>query len=210
MTCIVPKTRRFTVAAIFCLSVAGVAFGASNPDWFPKKDLTTIGVYYYPEAWPESQWARDMANIRKLGMEFVHMGEFAWFFMEPEEGKFNFEWLDKNVELAAKNGLKVILCTPSAAPPIWLTRNHPEILTVDAAGRTMQHGSREHADWSSPLYREYVTKINTELARHYGHDRRVWGWQIDNELSHYGKRFSYSPVATQRFSRLAEGEVRIH
>src|SRR3954468_7805385 len=114
--------------AVLPLSCVPVSFAQTpQPDWFPKKDMLTIGVYYYPEAWPESQWARDMANIRKLGMEFVHMGEFAWYFMEPEEGKYNFEWLDKNVELARKNGLKVILCTPSAAPPIWLTRNHPEV-----------------------------------------------------------------------------------
>ncbi len=172
---------------------------AQNPDWFPKRDMLTIGVYYYPEAWPESQWARDMSNIRKLSMEFVHMGEFAWYFEEPEEGKYHFEWLEKNVALAAQNGLKVILCTPSATPPIWLTREHPEILMVDAQGRTMDHGSREHADWSSPLYREYVTKIDTELAKKFGHDPRVWGWQIDNELSHYGRRFSYSQAATVKF-----------
>src|SRR3954466_14755382 len=172
---------------------------ASQPDWFPKKDMLTIGVYYYPEAWPESQWSRDMTNIRKLGMEFVHMGEFAWYFMEPEEGKFNFDWLERNVDLAARNGMKVVLCTPSATPPIWLVRKHPEVLMVDAQGRTMDHGSREQADWSSPLYREYVTKIDTELAKRFGNDRRVWGWQIDNELSHYGKHFSYSPAATAKF-----------
>ncbi len=170
-----------------------------NPDWFPKKDMMTIGVYYYPEAWPESQWARDMANIRKLNMEFVHMGEFAWSFMEPEEGRYDFAWLDRAVDLAAKNGLKVVLCTPSATPPIWLSRNHPETLTVDSAGRRIDHGSREHADWSSPVYREYVRKIDAELAKRYGNDKRVWGWQIDNELSHYGKRFSYSEASTQKF-----------
>ena len=159
----------------------------------------TIGVYYYPEAWPESQWPRDMANMHKLGMEFVHMGEFAWYFMEPEEGKYNFDWLEKNVDLAAKNGMKVILCTPSPTPPIWLTRGHPEILMVDEQGRTMDHGSREHADWSSPVYREYVAKIDTELAKRFGHDSRVWGWQIDNELSHYGRSFSYSEAATLKF-----------
>jgi len=167
--------------------------------WFPKRDMLTIGVYYYPEAWPQSQWARDMSNIRKLGMEFVHMGEFAWYFMEPEEGKYQFDWLEKNVALAAQNGLKVVLCTPSATPPIWLTRAHPEILMVDAEGRTMDHGSREHADWSSPLYREYVARIDTELAKRFGNDPRVWGWQIDNELSHYGRRFSYSQAATIKF-----------
>ncbi|MBV9223601.1 MAG: beta-galactosidase, partial [Acidobacteriaceae bacterium] len=174
-------------------------WAAPQPDWFPKKDMLTIGVYYYPEAWPESQWSRDMMNIRKLGMEFVHMGEFAWYFMEPEEGKFNFDWLEKNVDLAAKNGMKVILCTPSATPPIWLVRSHPEVLMVYSQGRTMDHGSREQADWSSPLYREYVTKIDTELAKRFGNDSRVWGWQIDNELSHYGRRFSYSQAATVKF-----------
>jgi beta-galactosidase len=161
--------------------------------------MLTIGVYYYPEAWPEAQWPRDMANIRKLGMEFVHMGEFAWYFMEPEEGKYQFDWLEKNVELAAQNGLKVILCTPSATPPIWLTRGHPEILMVDATGRRMNHGGREQADWSSPVYREYVTKIVTELAKRFGHDPRVWGWQLDNELSHYDKQYSYSPAAQRKF-----------
>lgn len=174
-------------------------FAAQNPDWFPAKDMLTIGVYYYPEAWPESQWGRDMQNIHKLGMEFVHMGEFAWYFMEPTEGNYQFDWLEKNVALAAQNGLKVVLCTPSATPPIWLTREHPEILMVDEQGRTMDHGSREHADWSSPAYREYVTKIDTELAKRFGHDPRVWGWQIDNELSHYGRHYSYSRAATERF-----------
>ena len=99
-----------------------------------------------------------MANMRKLGMEFVHMGEFAWAFMEPEEGKYQFDWLEKNVALAAQNGMKVILCTPTATPPIWLSRKHPEILMVDAAGRRMNHGGREQADWSSPVYREYVNQ----------------------------------------------------
>ncbi|HEY7303501.1 MAG TPA: beta-galactosidase [Bryobacteraceae bacterium] len=191
--------RQIACASLLLCLVVPPALSAPNPDWFPKKDMLTIGVYYYPEAWPESQWARDMTNIRKLGMEFVHMGEFAWYFMEPQEGKYDFDWLDKNVDLAAKNGLKVVLCTPSATPPIWLEREHPEILMVDAQGRTMDHGSREQADWSSPVYREYVTKIDTELAKRFGNDPRVWGWQIDNELSHYGRRYSYSKASTAKF-----------
>ena len=106
-------------------------------DWFPPKEMMTMGVYYYPEAWPQTQWERDFANMKKMGMEFVHMGEFAWAFMEPEEGRFRLDWLDQAVELASRNGLKVILCTPSATPPIWLERKHPEILMVDAMGRRM-------------------------------------------------------------------------
>lgn len=187
------------MTALLSVLVFAAVARPQHPDWFPKDQMLTVGVYYYPEAWPQSQWARDMTNIRRLGMEFVHMGEFAWYFMEPQEGKYQFDWLERNVDLAAKNGLKVVLCTPSATPPIWLTRTHPEILMVDKQGRSMDHGSREHADWSSPVYREYVTKIDTELAKRFGNDSRVWGWQIDNELSHYGRHYSYSQAATVKF-----------
>src|SRR5437899_5131398 len=132
-----PPTIMSMALRSLALLLLSSAAAAAPADWFPPADMLTIGVYYYPEAWPEAQWARDMANIRKLGMEFVHMGEFAWYFMEPEEGQYQFDWLEKNVELAARSGLKVILCTPSPTPPIWLTRAHPEILMVDAAGRRM-------------------------------------------------------------------------
>ena len=162
-------------------------------------DLTRIGVYYYPEAWPSNQWARDIANIKKLGMEFVHLGEFAWAFMEPQEGQFSFDWLEQNVALCARQGLRVVLCTPSPAPPIWLVQSHPEVLMVDAHGRRMQHGSREHACWSVAAYRQYVEKIDDELARRFGQNPAVWGWQLDNELSHYGKDFCYCEACTGKF-----------
>lgn len=197
-----PRFRALTATLVSVALLASSSFAAElNPEWFPRRQMLTIGVYYYPEAWPSSQWARDMQNIHKLGMEFVHMGEFAWYFMEPEEGKFDFDWLEKNVDLAARNGMKVVLCTPSATPPVWLVKQHPEILMVDENGRRMEHGSREQADWSSPLYREYVAKIDTELAKRFGHDKRVWGWQIDNELSHYGRERSYSAASTAAFQQ---------
>lgn len=176
-----------------------LALAASAQTYFKPADMMTVGVYYYPEAWPSSQWPRDMANIKKLGLEFVHMGEFAWVFMEPEEGRFDFEWLAKNVELASAQGLKVVLCTPSATPPVWLARKHPEVLMVDANGRRMGHGSRSHACWSVPRYREYVAKIITKLAERFGDDPRVWGWQLDNELSHYGKEYCYCDFCQAKF-----------
>jgi len=170
----------------------------SNP-FFKDADLMQIGVYYYPEAWPSNQWSRDIANIKAMGLEFVHMGEFAWAFMEPQEGKFSFDWLERNVQLCAEQGLKVILCTPSPTPPIWLVQGHPEVLMVDARGRRMQHGSREHACWSVETYRQYVEKLDTELARRFGQNPAVWGWQLDNELSHYGKDFCYCDACVVKF-----------
>src|SRR5262249_29077243 len=143
------------------------ASDAQRRSFFPDADMMRLGVYYYPEAWPKDQWPRDIANIKKLNLEFVHMGEFAWSFLEPSDNHFDFAWLDECVDLCAKNGLKVVLCTPSAAPPAWLAKSHPEILMIDAQNRQMQHGTREQATWTSPVYRDYVARITRELARHY-------------------------------------------
>ena len=178
---------------------AGAQSNADRERYFPSPQMMTIGVYYYPEAWPPEQWERDITNIKRFGFEFIHVGEFAWAFMEPEEGKFDFAWLDRVVELAGKQGLKVVMCTPTPTPPIWLVQKHPEVLMVDDAGRTMVHGTRQHATWSSEVYRSYVAKVVTALGRHFGNNPNVWGWQLDNELSHYGKNYDYSEVSQQKF-----------
>src|SRR5215217_101784 len=133
---------------------------AQNPArFFNKNDLMTIGSYYYPEHWPKEYWANDLKKMAEVGFEFTHYGEFAWSFIEPQEGKFDFAWLDQAVELASKNGIKVIMCTSSPTPPAWLAQKHPEILMVNAEGRTMQHGSRQQISWSSTVYRDYVSKM---------------------------------------------------
>lgn len=167
--------------------------------YFPRQDLMKIGVYYYPEQWPKNQWSRDLKNMASMGFQFTHYAEFAWAFLEPEEGKFDFAWLDEAVDLAAKNGLKVIMCTPSPAPPIWLTQKYPETLIENFEGKIQQHGSRTHCSFSSPKYRELVEKIVEAMAQRYGKDKRIWGWQIDNEPSHYGVEYDCSPAAQKRF-----------
>lgn len=178
-------------------SATAIAAAASYS--FPPADLMNLGVYYYPEAWPAAQWPRDVANIRKLGFEFVHLGEFAWAFLEPTEGAFDFAWLDRVIALAAEQGLKVVLCTPTPAPPVWLTERSPEVLMVDAAGRRQRHGTRQHACWNVTRYRSYVEKIVHALGRRYGADARIWGWQLDNELTHYGKEPCFCDACQDSF-----------
>src|SRR5450756_3203183 len=97
-----PHLRKGTASALLGLLalLSTSAFAQTPSPFFQDRDLTRIGVYYYPEAWPSNQWGRDIANIKKLGLEFVHMGEFAWAFMEPEEGKFSFDWLERNVPVS--------------------------------------------------------------------------------------------------------------
>ncbi len=155
---------------------------AENPNlkYFPKEDMLTTGVYYYPEHWEQSQWERDFKNMANMGFEFVHMAEFAWQQLEPEEGKYNFEWLDKAIELAKKNNLKIVLCTSTPTPPVWLTRKHPEILR-QSFDKKYDHGARQHNTHGGKFYKEYCQKIIELLAKRYGNDSAIIGWQIDNE-----------------------------
>ncbi|NJK95806.1 MAG: beta-galactosidase [Bacteroidales bacterium] len=167
-----------------------------NPDYFPENQLITTGVYYYPEHWDSSQWDRDLRNIASMGFEFTHYAEFAWAQLEPEEGRYDFAWLDKAVALAAKYKLKVIMCTSTATPPVWLVRKHPEVLELDENGKRMDHGGRQHATFSSSVYRKYSVKMVAELAKRYGNDPRIIGWQIDNEPRTF---HDYNQDAQQRF-----------
>ncbi len=167
-----------------------------------------VGVYYYPEHWPKEQWERDLKNIAAMGFDFTHFGEFAWAFLEPEEGKYDFEWLDEAVTIANKYGLKVIMCTPTPTPPVWLAINYPEILMTNKDGRIIRHGTRQHVSWSSKKYREFTEKIVTKLAERYGHDNRIWGWQIDNEPSHYGLNEDYSDAAQERFQQWLQNKYQ--
>ncbi|NOU82007.1 beta-galactosidase [Paenibacillus sp. LMG 31459] len=142
-----------------------------------------LGVCYYPEHWPESMWADDYRRMVETGFTIVRLGEFAWSVFEPEEGQFQFGLFDRAIDLAHSYGLKVIMGTPTATPPAWLTEQYPEVLNVTHEGVTMQHGMRRHYNYSSPKYRELCARIVTKLAEHYGSHPGVTGWQIDNELN---------------------------
>jgi len=166
--------------------------------FFNPEKMVETGVYYYPEAWNPDQWDRDFQKMEEMGFEFTHMAEFAWAQMEPEEGRYDFKWLDKAVELAAKHHLKVIMCTSSATPPVWLVRKYPEVLVQNSAGQMAEHGTRQQGSWSSPKYRELVTKLVAAQGKHYGANKNIWGWQIDNEPSHYGT-YDFGPGAQKNF-----------
>ncbi len=185
--------KKLITVCCFCILAMGLM---AQTTWFEDKNLTLSGVYYYPEHWKESQWERDLKQIHDLGFEFVHYAEFAWAQLEPEEGRYDFGWLDRAVALAAKYDLKVIMCTSTATPPVWLSRKYPEILVRYEDGTVLDHGARQHASFASPLYRELSYKMIEKLAQHYGNDPRIMGWQLDNEPA---VQFDYSPKAELAF-----------
>ena len=124
-----------------------------------------IGTYYYPEQWPRDQWARDFDNIAAMGMKIVHLGEFAWFEMEPSPGDIRLDWLAECVELAAVRGLEVILCTPTAAPPVWLSDQFPETLPTRRDGTQARFGSRRHYNPTSPEFQKATLRIVNRAGR---------------------------------------------
>lgn len=141
-----------------------------------------FGVDYYPEHWPRERWETDAKLMGEMGVQMVRMGEFSWFKMEPEKGKFDFGWLDEAISLLAGHGIKTVLGTPTAAPPAWIIQENPDIQPVDAQGRVRHFGGRHHTCHSNRAYREYCRRIVTAMAEHYAANENVIGWQLDNEL----------------------------
>lgn len=173
--------RGIAITSIAILMISVVPLKSQDNRFFPDKDLITTGIYYYPEHWKENQWERDIKKISDMGYEFVHLAEFAWFKMEPEEGKFDFAWLDKVVNLCSKYNLKVVMCTPSATTPTWMRLNYPETFIMDGHYIRAENGTRGLESIVNPKYRMFVERIVTEMAKRYGKNPNVTGWQIDNE-----------------------------
>lgn len=182
-----------TIIAIFVIANAK---SQNAQRFFAEDKLITTGIYYYPEHWNENQWERDIKKIADMGYEFVHLAEFAWFKMEPIEGKFDFAWLDKVVNLCAKHKLKVLLCTPSATTPAWMRINYPETFIMDGHYIRAENGTRGLGSIVNAKYRGFVQKIVTQIANRYGQNKNVIGWQIDNEP---GAIADYSPSSQEAF-----------
>ena len=149
----------------------------------PEAPGLLLGAAWYPEQWPAAQWENDLALMEAAGIRVVRVGEFAWSSMEPAEGKYQLDWLRRAVRLAAKHHIKVVLGTPTAAPPAWLTQKYPDTLLIDEQGKRAVHGNRQHFSFTSPRYREFCRKISEAMAQQLAGEPNVIGWQLDNELA---------------------------
>jgi len=143
----------------------------------------TIGVCYYPEHWPKDIWENDLDRMLDMGIHFVRIAEFAWTIMEPEENKFDFTLFDEFMLLCEKKGMKVILGTPTATPPAWLTFKYPEVLNRDIKGTLYYHGHRRHYNMNTEIYMKLSKRIVEKMAEHYKDSPVVIGWQLDNEFN---------------------------
>jgi beta-galactosidase len=147
--------------------------------------VITLGTAWYPEHWPESMWASDLELMRVAKINLVRVAEFAWSRLEPHEGQFELDWLERAVNLAAQQGMSIVLGTPTAAPSAWLTQRYPETLALREDGKSATHGMRCHYSATSPVYLDFCRRIAGVMAQRFGTHPHVIGWQIDNEYNSY-------------------------
>ena len=171
--------------------VAIGAAGLRHPLWALAKtnlagvapEQLLLGVDYYPDQTPETLWEEDARMMADFGITNVRIAEFAWGLMEPSEGKFDFGWLRRSVDILHKHNIGVILGTPSAAPPPWLTAKYPDVVEVNAQGEPLHPGGRRFTCPTNKIYRRLSNAIATEMARTFADTPGIIGWQIDNELT---------------------------
>jgi len=163
----------------------------------PGQNAILMGVAWYPEQWPESRWEEDLRLMEAANLKVVRIAEFAWSRMEPLEGHYDLDWLERAISLAKKHHIVSVVGTPTATPPAWLTQKYSETLRMESNGQRVPHGNRAHASVTSPRYLEFCRRIAEQMAIRLGHNPNVVGWQIDNEYGY--ALMSYDAVTRQRF-----------
>lgn len=150
-----------------------------NPD-FPH---ILHGGDYNPDQWqnyPEVL-KEDMRLFRLANCNSMSVGIFAWSALEPEEGKYDFAFLDRAMDEIYAAGGRVILATPSGARPAWMAQKYPEVLRVDETRQRHAFGGRHNHCLTSPVYREKVAAINALLAERYRDHPALIAWHVSNE-----------------------------
>ena len=151
----------------------------------PKFPHFLHGGDYNPDQWQDSPevLSEDMRLMKLAGCNSMTVGIFAWTALEPEEGKFDFSFLDKAMDDVYANGGRIVLATPSAARPAWLSHKYPEVLRVREDRVRNKHGGRHNHCFTSPIYREKVAIINQKLAERYANHPALVAWHLSNEYS---------------------------
>jgi beta-galactosidase len=161
-----------------------------------------FGVDYYPEQWvypyggtaenPEAQWEQDVELMVKAGINVVRVGDFSWGLCEPKDGQFDFGWLQRVMDLLGRSGIQVVLATPTAAPPIWLAKKHPEILPLDEKGIARREGTRRAVCFNNDIYWNYSKRIVERMAKALGKHPQLIAWQIDSGIGGHQTEWSFN------------------
>jgi len=180
--------RPFYLAALrllFLLAIPVYMTAQDSSSVFHPNQMNTIlyGVAYYPEYMPYDRLDTDVQLMQKAGISVVRIGESSWGLWEPEDGRFEFAWMDRVVEKLHATGIKIILGTPTYSIPAWLYKEHPEIIVTRLGGQYLYYGLRQNTDLANPTYRFYCERVSRKILEHYKNNPAIIGYQIDNETS---------------------------
>jgi beta-galactosidase len=177
--------RFFRISSFFLFLISCVAVHAQKQQPFTPSAMDTIlyGAAYYPEYMPYERMEQDVALMQKAGISVVRMGESSWGLWEPQDGKFEFAWMDRVIDRMHQAGIRVVMGTPTYSIPAWMYKEHPEIVITRLNGQYIYYGYRQNTDLANPTYRYYCDRVIRKLLEHYKNNPAVIGWQIDNESS---------------------------
>ena len=169
------------------LPVSGQIQPAANPAFRPDQmDTILYGAAYYPEYMPYERTDQDIALMKKAGINVVRVGESTWGLWEPQDGRFEYAWMDSVIEKLHAAGIRVILGTPTYSIPAWMYKKHPEMVATELGGRYLYYGPRQNTDLMNAQYRFYCERVVRKILEHYKNNPAVIGYQVDNETSSAG------------------------
>ena len=168
-----------------------------------RPDRIWYGGDYNPDQWPEDVWDEDIRLMRQAGVNLVSVGIFSWARIEPEEGVYDFGWLDRIIDKLGKAGIAVDLASATATAPLWLYESHPEVLPRDKYGHQVNAGSRQSWSPTSPVFKTYALTMCRKLAERYGDNPYVTAWHMGNEYG-WNNREDYSDNALAAFRKWCE------
>ncbi|HET6758931.1 MAG TPA: beta-galactosidase, partial [Propionibacteriaceae bacterium] len=140
-----------------------------------------FGAAYYHEYQPSPRLDTDLDLMIKAGFSVIRVAESVWTTWEPEDGRFDLDWLQPVLDGAQQRGIAVVLGTPTYAAPPWLARKYPEIAGEPSSGQPMPWGGRQEIDYTHPAFKFYAERIIRKIASRYADHPAVIGYQVDNE-----------------------------
>ena len=173
------------VKQFLTISLLMLVFTSINAQ-YQKFNTVLYGVAYYQEYMPYERLEKDVQLMTDAGISVVRLGESTWSLFEPEEGRFEFKWMDRIIDRMQKAGIKVILGTPTYSIPAWMAKKYPELLVERLDGSKTGYGIRQNFDITNPTYLFYSERIIRKMMEHYAKDPAIIGYQVDNETHDYG------------------------
>lgn len=158
--------------------------GEARADYQFERPL--YGAAYYSEYTPTDRLDEDIRLMKEAGLTVVRVGESTWSLFEPQEGQFEFAWMDRILDKLHAAGIKVILGTPTYSIPAWMAYKHPEILAHTIDDQQRYYGIRQNMDLLNADYRRYCDRIIRKMMEHFAQHPAIIGYQVDNEVEARG------------------------